>query len=188
MTTPAIREAVAVFDDSEKLEKAVSELQSHGIDRANLSFLAHDALTEHYGTDTRRLADDPSASREAVVTEPDIRQGRVLGTGMAATVAAFAAAGFTVATGGSIVVIAAAAAAAAAASGAISTVIGRTLAKDEEAFLDTQLAQGGVLLWVRTPDADAERHAIEVLRRYSQNVRLHGQPDLCQEEKPGNGF
>jgi hypothetical protein len=38
MEQPALREAVAVFDDAEKLEGAVSELQSNGIDRSELSF------------------------------------------------------------------------------------------------------------------------------------------------------
>jgi hypothetical protein len=44
MEYPTIREAVAVFDDSEKLESAVSELQSSGIDRSELSLLAHLSL------------------------------------------------------------------------------------------------------------------------------------------------
>jgi len=40
MERPTIREAVAVFDDAEQLERAVSELQISGIDRSELSFLA----------------------------------------------------------------------------------------------------------------------------------------------------
>ena len=40
MEQSTIREAVAVFDGAEKLENAVSELQSKGIDRSELSFLA----------------------------------------------------------------------------------------------------------------------------------------------------
>ena len=176
LKTPTIREAVAVFDDPQKLEIAVSELQSCGIDRANLSFVAPAALAERYPASTRGLADDPSVAREAVVTEPDLRQGRVLGTSMAATIAAFAATGFTVATGGSLAAVMLAGAAAAAASGAVTTAIGRKLAKDEETFLDAQLAQGGVLLWVRTPDADSERRAAEVLRRHSRHFHLHDMP------------
>lgn len=177
MKTPTIREAVAVFDNPQQLETAVSELQSHGIDRANLSFVAPEALAEHYPADARGLADDPSVAREAVVTEPDLRQGRVLATSMAATIAAFAAAGFTVATGGSLAVVALAATAAAVAGGAVTTAIGRKLAKDEERFFDAQLAQGGVLLWVRTPDAASEQRAAEVLRRHAMHVHLHDLPE-----------
>jgi hypothetical protein len=100
MEQSTIREAVAVFDDAEKLESAVSELQSKGIDRSELSFLAHDLPVGRIPTDLRRAADDPATPREPVVSDTDLRQGRVLGTGLAATIAAFAAAGFTVATGG----------------------------------------------------------------------------------------
>src|ERR1700730_16002809 len=44
MEGSTIREAVAVFDDPERLESAVSALQSAGIDRSELSILAHTSL------------------------------------------------------------------------------------------------------------------------------------------------
>ena len=113
MEQSTIREAVAVFNDAEKLESAVSELQSNGIDRSELSFLAHDLAAGRVPSDLRRAADDPGTPRDPVVSDTDLRQGRVLGTGLAATIAAFAAAGFTVATGGAGAAIAAAAVAAA---------------------------------------------------------------------------
>ena len=85
------------------------------------------------------------------------------------------------ATGG-VAVGAIAAAAAAGGVGAASTLVGRRLAKVEGALLDEQLARGGVLLCVRTPDADAEQRALEVLHRYSARVRVH---DLPAAEIPG---
>ena len=121
MEGPTIREAVAVFDDPGKLENAVSELQSSGIDRSELSFLAHTSLADSRRDDSRRLADDPATPREPAVTDTDIRQVRILGTSLAAAVAGLIAAGFTVATGG----IAAATIAAAAAAG------GRLLVRHE---------------------------------------------------------
>src|ERR1700751_5460830 len=133
MDYPTIREAVAVFDDAEKLEGAVSELQSNGIDRSELSFLVHASLAG------RRL-------REPVVSDTDLRQGRVLGTGLAATITAFAAAGFTIATGGVAAATIAAAAVAAGGVGAASTLLGQKVAEDQASLLDTQLARGGVLL------------------------------------------
>ena len=54
MEQPTIREAVAVFDDAEKLEGAVSELQSNGIDRSELSFLPHPSLAGHMPRDLRQ--------------------------------------------------------------------------------------------------------------------------------------
>src|SRR6516165_11734641 len=135
MEQPTFREAVAVFDDAEKLEGAVSELQSNGIDRSELSFLAHPSLARRMPADLRQAADDPATPREPVVSDTDLRQGRVLGTSLAATVAAFAAAGFTVATGGVGAAIAAAAVAAGGV-GAASTLFGRKLAEDQASFLD----------------------------------------------------
>jgi hypothetical protein len=169
VTAPRNSEVVAVFDDPERLERAVSKLQSHGFDRADLSFLAREALLEHRHDSVQRLASDPATPRDVVVSDTDLRQGRVLGTGLAATVAAFAAPGFTVATGG-VAAAAIAATAVAAGIGAVSTLVGRKLTEDEGSFIDEQLARGEVLLWVRTPNADAEQRAAEVLGRYSAQV------------------
>ena len=178
MEQSTIREAVAVFDDAEKLEAAVSALQSNGVDRSELSFLAHELPAGGVTSDAAQAADDPAMPREPVVSDTDLRQGRVLGTGLAATIAAFAAAGFTVATGGVAAATIAAAVAAAGGVGAVSTLFGRRLADDQTSFLDAQLARGGVLLWVRTPNAGSEQTVLDVLRRHSAYVYLH---DLSAE-------
>jgi len=172
MDGPTIREAVALFDNPETLENAVSELQSNGIDRSELSVLAPPSLAEQ-PADVRREAGDPKTPREPVVSDTDFRQGRVLGTSLAATIAAFAAAGISVATGGVAAATVAAAAVAAGGVAAAGALVGRILAEDQASFLDAQLARGGVLLWVRTQDAAAERRTLEVLRRHSAHVYLH---------------
>jgi hypothetical protein len=160
VNSPTIRETVAVFDDHEKLEAAVSALQSNGFDRAALSFVAGE---------TPKASNDPSTGHQPVVSDTDFRQERVLGTALAATIAAFAAAGFAVATAG-VGVAAVAAAAAAGGVGAVGNLVGRKLANDEESVLNDQLAHGSVLLCVRTPDDNAERRALEVLQRHSEHV------------------
>jgi hypothetical protein len=170
MDRSTIREAVAVFDDAVSLETAVSDLQSHGIDRADLSVLAHAALA-----DLHPVADD-TTMREAVVSDTDLRQERILGTSLAATVAGLAAAGVTVASGGAAAVAIAAAAVAAGGVGAAGALFGSTIADDQASFLDAQLADGGVLLWVRTRDANSEQRTIKVLRRYSPHVYVHDMP------------
>jgi hypothetical protein len=180
MEQSTIREAVAVFDDAEELEASVSELQSNGIDRSELSFLAHDLPAGRFPSDLRQAADDPATPREPVVSDTDLRQGRVLGTGLAATIAAFAAAGLTVATGG-VATATIAAALAAGGVGAASTLFGRKLADDQASFLEAQLARGGVLLWVRTGNAASEQTVLEVLRRHSAYAYLH---DLPAEATP----
>jgi hypothetical protein len=166
-------EAVARFDDPTQLETAIAALQSNGFDRADISFLAREGfLGEH------AAAGGPEATqREAPIETTDVRQGRTLVTSMAAVVAAFAAAGFTVATGGAAALAAGIAVAAGLGVGAAGAAVGQKAERSEHHFLDEQLAQGGVLVWVRTRDADAEQRALSILRVHGgTEVRLHELP------------
>src|SRR5579871_4023545 len=133
MSTPMVREAVALFDDAGLLEGAVSDLQGRGFDRADISFLAQAAL-EDQPNSSEGLADNPATPRETPVTATDIRQERVLATSMVATIAAFAAAGFTVATGGAAALAAAAAIAAGGGVGAVGAWFGSRLGDEEAAY------------------------------------------------------
>lgn len=174
MATPqsaTLREAVARFDDAERLEAAISDLQSHGFDRADISFVAREGFSgEHAGSA------DPT-QREAPVESTDLRQGRMLGTSLAAVVAAFAAAGFTVATGGAAALAAGLAAAAGLGVGAAGAALGSKAGQSGRHFLDEQLAQGGVLVWVRTRDPAAEQRALEILREHrGTEIHLHDLP------------
>ena len=176
MDTPTIREAVAVFDDPEWLEQAVSDLCSHGFDHADLSLLAPEALGESPIASARQLARDPATPRTDPTTDTDMRQGRVLATGMAATIAGFAGAGLTVATGGVLAAVIAAGVLAAGGAAAVGTIVGRKLDNDAARTLDAQLARGGVLLWVRIADAGQERTALDILRRHSTQVEMQEYP------------
>jgi hypothetical protein len=175
MDNRTIREAVAVFDEPEDMEDAISDLQSNGVDRADLSILAlANSANPLSGTD---IGSGPNSApaRGAVVSDTDLRQGRVLATGLVATIAGFAAAGATVATGG----VGAATIAAATAAGGVgiaSTLIGRQLANEHASFLDAQLGRGGILLWVHTRDPGVEETVLEVLRRHSTKVSIHDHP------------
>ncbi len=53
-------------------------------------------------------------------------------------------------------------------------------------YLQDQLDRGGLLLWVRTPDAEHERRATEILERHSaEDVHVHDLPDLRFETTGG---
>ena len=181
LDTPAetIREAVAAFDDPDALQAAVSDLQSHGFDRADISFMApdeFDRVLREYG-DVRRAEDNPTIKRAPVVTETDVRQGRVLAASLGSVLAAFAAAGFTVMTGGAAAVAAAAAAAAAGGVGALGALAGRVAEERERRFLEEQARRGGVVIWVRLRDAESEQRALEILRRHGgHDVHVHAVP------------
>src|SRR5579875_2445973 len=165
---PTIREAVAAFNDPEALKAAVSDLQSHGFDRAEISFLAREGFEGHLAQqypDMRRAEDDPNTQRDAVVDETDIRQRRTLEISMWATIAAFAAAGFTVATGGATALAAGMAVVAMGGVGGAGALVGKLYGQGQETFLKEQLERGGVLVWVRTRDAEAEARATDILQR-----------------------
>jgi hypothetical protein len=180
-----VREAVALFDDAGLLEGAVSDLQGRGFDRADISFLAQAAL-EDQPNSSEGLADNPATPRETPVTATDIRQERVLATSMVATIAAFAAAGFTVATGGAAALAAAAAIAAGGGVGAVGAWFGSRLGDEEAAYYDAQLARGGVLLWVRLRRPEDEARALEVLRRYSPRVAIRDVAAGAAEDLPSD--
>ncbi len=173
MAETTMREAVAAFDDPAALEAAVSELQGSGFNRADISLLARDGLTAAHA-EAPAVEDDPAAPHAAVIDETDIRQRRTLEVGMAATIAAFAAAGFTVMSGGATLAAAGAASAAMGGVGGLGALIGKAWGAGQQAFLREQLERGGILLWVRTPDADAEARACAVLRRHAaHDVHVH---------------
>lgn len=175
---PTFREAVARFDDPQRLEAAISDLQSHGFDRADISFVAREGfLGEHASSGAGAAgdaADDATVKREAPVAGTDMQQGRVLGTSLAAVVAAFVAAGFTVATGGAAALAVGLAAAAGLGVGAAGAAFGMKAGDSGHNFIDEQLAQGGVLVWVRTQDVAAEQRALAILRDHGgAEIHLH---------------
>jgi hypothetical protein len=169
MEIVTIREAVAWFEDSESLESAVSDLQSNGVDRADLGILVPGGSPAASGPGGR-------SAREAVVSDTDLRQGRVLGTGLVATIAGFAAAGVAVATGGAAAAAIAAAAAAAGGAGVVGTLVGNQFEREHSSLRDARPAGRGILLCVRTRDSAAEKTVLDVLRRYSATAALHDRP------------
>jgi hypothetical protein len=175
---PVVQEVVGFFDDPERLYAAISEIVRAGVDRAEISLLARDEVAEHAlaRESTRALAEDPNAPRGAPMTDTDMRQGRTLATSLGAVIAAFAASGVTVLTGGA----AAAAIAAAVAAGGIGFVgaaLGKVAGEERARFLREQIDRGGILLWVRIKDSNAERRIQEILARHgAAAVHAHDNP------------
>jgi hypothetical protein len=61
--------------------------------------------------------------------------------------------------------------------GAAGALVGRAAGEEEKDFLQEQIDRGGVLLWVRIRDAEAERRALDILRRHSaHDVHVHDLP------------
>ena len=59
----------------------------------------------------------------------------------------------------------------------IGTVLAHWMNRHHAEWLQEQLDRGGLLLWVRTPDAEAEQRALGILRKHSaHDVHIHRLP------------
>ncbi len=167
-----IREAVAVFDDADTLERAVFDLETKGFDRAAFSVLADEAAVEkklgHRYKSVAEMEDEPRAPHETffsrisrVESEFGIPIGLAsigflalggIGGGLAALVAAGGGAMFGAALGGLI-------------------------HRHHAARIQEQLARGGLLLWVNVRNAAEEKIAVETLEVHSaHDVHVHAIP------------
>jgi hypothetical protein len=182
--THAIREAVGVFSRSDDLQDAIDELLSSGFHRSELSLLAGEqAIEEKLGHRFEKvdgLADDPITPRTAYVSTEaigDAQGGLVSGL---MSIGGMAAAGAVVASGGTLATVLAATAAAGGAGGLIGTILAKWIGDHHAHHLQEQLDRGGLLLWVRTWDAEDERSAVEILKKHSGgDVHVHALPAMA---------
>jgi hypothetical protein len=174
----SVREAVAVFDDVSELDAAVEELRQAGFEGDAISLLAtEDAVQKKLGHRYERveeLEDEPEAPRVTYRTPAALGESEDMLIGSLTYLPAVVAAGTVVASAG---IVAAAVTGTALAGALIGTVLARWIDKQHAEHLQEQLDRGGLLLWVRTPDATAERRALEILTRHSaHDVHLHDLP------------
>ena len=174
-------EAVALFHDVKSLQAAIDELLTSGFDRGDLSVLGNekaieDKLGHSYGS-TRDLEDNPDAPRGTYVTNESIgvAEGALIGTPLylCACIGSLA----VLASGGTLLGGVAIAAIAGGGGATVGTALAGIVGHEHAKHLTEHLDRGGLLLWVRTRDAQAETKALDVLRRHSgQDVHLHPAP------------
>jgi hypothetical protein len=172
------REAVAVFDDVSELDAAVEELHKAGFRRGEISLLATEHAVQkklgHRYERVEELEDNPEAPRVSYKTPAALGESEDVLIGSLTYLPAVVAAGTVVASAG---IVAAAVTGTALAGALIGTVLARWLDKHHAEHLQEQLERGGLLLWVRTRDAKAERRALEILARHSaHDVHIHELP------------
>lgn len=171
-------EAVAVFHDVSALQAAIDELLMHGFDHAELSVLANDKsirakLGRSYNS-TTEFEDDPDVPRIGYV--PDESRGDAQGAiiGAATYFPAVIGSLLVVGSGGTLLGAIAVAAVAGSAGAVAGSALAHMVGNDHAHTLNEQLSHGGVLLWVRTHDAEHERMALDVLSRHGgDHVHLH---------------
>lgn len=171
-------EAVAVFHSVEDLTAAIDALLSSGFDRAYLSLMAArhtvEAKLGHVFTQVADLEDDASVPRIAYISTESLgdAEGGLIGGLM--YLGAVVAAGAVLASGGTAATAILATVLTGGGGGAIGALLARTLDSHHAHYLQEQLERGGILLWVRTPDAAHEARAREILAQHAGgDVHLH---------------
>lgn len=163
-----LREVAGVFHDPEAVERAVDKLTERGFADGDFAIMATDEVVKEKLSDRLRpvekMADDAKAPRHAFLPRSDRKMAEAAVIGAPMFLLGVAGALSVVATGGA----AAMALVAAAAGGAFGAGIGAGLATVIEQSHADRLAKlmqaGGIVLWVRTPDKDAEKTAIDILK------------------------
>ncbi len=176
-----VREAVGVFDSAETMQEAIDDLLSAGFDRAELSLLASEDAVEaelgHRYEKVEQVEDDGDVPRTAYVAPESVGDAEGGLVGGLTYVGATAAAGAIVASGGALAGAIAGAALAGGAGGVIGSILAKWLDERHARSLQEQLDHGGLLLWVRTVDAQREKKASEILDRHSaHDVHVHSLP------------
>lgn len=179
--TGSVREAVGVFETAEVLQEAIDDLMSSGFDRAELSLLASESAVDsklgHKFERVSELEDDASAPRRCYVSTESVGDAEGGLIGGLLYVGAVASAGAVVASGGALATAIAAAAVAGGTGGLIGSILAGLLGEWHAHRVQEQLDRGGVLLWVRTRDADHEQSAVEILKRHTgRDVHVHEVP------------
>lgn len=177
-TAGRIREAVAVFDGPEALQRAVDDLTIAGFERRELSLMAGDeTLRQRLGfvpSTIEAVKHNPDAPRQSYVAPEDEGNAKGVAIAIPAYVGAVLASGAVLATGGTALAAAAVAAAAGAGGGALGGVLASWLSDKRSEPLRQHMDKGGILLWVNLADAVHEARAVEILSRHTTHpVEIH---------------
>lgn len=151
----SVQEVQGVFPSNAAMEEAIAKLTLAGFDRADFSLPV---------TNPAAGAATPEQGAETPLTDTDLRQARTMGTGMAGTIGAFAAAGATIATGGVAGVAIAAAAAVGVGSALAANAVGTAAKTSREDGHDEAARAGQLVLSVHTVTAEKQTDAERIMR------------------------
>ena len=164
-----VREAVGIFPDAEALEAAVDELERQGFDRSTISVLASDhKVMERVGRLYRSAAaaaDDPQAPQAAFISRDSRTEAAAATVGGPLLIGGFAGAFTAAASGGALAMAIATAIAGGVVGAGLGALVLLAVARRHADHVKEQLAQGGLVVWVTTPDPVAEERAMSVLNK-----------------------
>jgi predicted phage tail protein len=174
-----IREAIGIFFDARNLHDAMDELEASGFDHRDIGLLAGEHTVRQALGDLYREA-QPAENEGTDGPRMAFVRKESLGDGFRAWAGSLFFAGTTVGMGAAVASAGVlggallAAAAGVAAVGAVGGVLGMIIHQSDAEYLEEQVDEGHLLLFVRTRDADHERRAMEILNKHSgTDVRIH---------------
>lgn len=184
--TVAVREAVGVFHEWSTLQAAVDDLMAHGFDRSEISLLAGEKTVieklGHVYEKVTDLEDNANAPRVAFMGRDSLTEAKAFTVTGLGYLGAVAAIGAIVASGGSMALLIGGAAAVGGGGLLLGKWLAKAIGRDRAASIEAQINKGGLLLWVRTKDAEHERRATDILTKHgADDVHVH---DIVTEVKP----
>ncbi len=185
-TPLSVREAVGVFHHWNNLQAAVDELMAHGFDRSEISLLAGEKTVEeklgHVYEKVADLEDDANAPRVAFIGRDSLTEAKTFTVTGLGYLGAVAAIGAIVASGGTLAAVFAGAAAMGGGGLLLGSWLAKSIGRERAASIEKQINKGGLLLWVRTKDAEHEVRATEILNRHgADDIHVH---DIVTEAEP----
>lgn len=173
-----IREAVGIFFDQQHLEEALKDLQSSGFEHDEIGLLAGEHTIEKSLGDLYSRINtytDPSQAPETAFVKNDSlgETFRTLSGGLVFTGASTAMGVAVISTGifGGAMVVAATGVAAVA---GFSALVGTLIHQSDAEYLEEQVDQGHLLLFVRVSSPEEEQQAVEILSRHAgYDARVH---------------
>lgn len=171
-----IREAVALFMDTASLQAAIRDLEGTEFPRQDISVMGSEAdLMKVFGAKTvpPEFAMDNSDTPRNAPSRPEEQT-----IGMAAMVGgtAYLGAMGLALTAGAVAfpAIVGAAIIGGIGGGAIGAILTKVLGDKYKHHIEEQVQKGGLLLWVRTPDDERERLALQILQSHGgQHAHAH---------------
>jgi hypothetical protein len=169
-----IREVVGVFRDDAALDSAVTELQSSGFARTDLSVLTPPAAPAAADWTVRDVEDSQTARRTVFVSKASLGDAEGVLVGLFAYVGAIIAAGTAVASDLDAAGVLWAVVFAGAGAGAVGCLLAMWLGRRYAHRMVEQLRHGGLVLWVRVDDTLHEGRARDILARYNAaDIHVH---------------
>ena len=159
-----VREVVGVFPTQISVETVVDRLERTGVDRAAISILRVSAEAEGSASATA-VADDPSSPRQAFASHASVNEGKAFAIALPMQIGGFAGAWAVAAAGGALAVAIGATLAGGVVGGGLGALLVRAVARHHAADIHGRLANGETVVWVSTPDAQAEQRALEVMNQ-----------------------